>query len=137
MATTIPAVKAAVLAALDGAEDLEGVAVSAGLEPDNEFEYVWIWKGKAKRVFKSVGAHPPALDEDVSLTLRVVVVGGEDPEARAYEIADAVEAAQRADLTLGGAVRWHRFEELDQEPLQFDQKVGCHVLMTLTARARI
>ena len=137
MASAIPAVKAAVLSTLSSAEDLEGVEVGADLEPSRNSKYVWIWRAKSKRQFKSVGARPPALDEDVSLTLRVVVIGGEDPETAVFEISDAVEAALRADLTLGGAVRWHRVEELDQEPLQFDQKVGCHILMTLTARARI
>lgn len=136
-ATAIPAVKAAVLVALDDVEGLAGVEVTGGLEPSRKDEYVWIWKAKAKRVFKSVGARPPALDEAVSLTIAAVVIGGKDPEARVFEIAGAVETALRADVTLAGAVRWHRLEELDEEPLQFDQKVGCRILMTLTAKARI
>jgi hypothetical protein len=135
--TAIPAVKEAVLEILDDAEGLEGVTVAAGLEPTRADEYVWIWKAKAKRVCKSVGRNPPVYDEDVSLTMRALVVGGENPEARVFEIVAATETALRSSITLDGAVKWHKLEELDQEPLQFDQKLGCHILMTLTARARI
>jgi hypothetical protein len=138
MATTIPAVRDAVVAVLAAAEALEGITIADGLEPTSQKQYVWLWKAKAKRNFSGVGAgRPLPQDEDVSLTMRVVVIGTEDPRARAFEIADLVEAALAADARLGGAVKWHRIEELDEEPLQFDQKPGHHVLMTLSARARI
>lgn len=138
MASAIPAVKAAIQSTLEDATGLlDDIPVSRGLEPSRPKEYVWIWKAKAKRDFKSIGSRPAPLDEDVSVTMRVVAIGGEDPESRVFEISDAVEAALRADLTLGGVVRWHRVEELEQELQQFDPKVGCHILMTLTARARI
>jgi hypothetical protein len=137
MATTIPAVRGAVVATLAAAEALEGITVADGLEPTSQKQYVWLWKAKAKRNFSGVGTgRPLPQDEDVSLTMRVVVIGTE-ARARAFEISDLVEAALAADARLGGAVKWHRIEELDEEPLQFDQKPGHHVLMTLSARARI
>jgi hypothetical protein len=134
--TAIPVVKAAVLGALQGAEALEGITVTADREPERDSEYVWIWRAKAKRNFRTIGPSPAPLDEEVSIVMRVVAIGG-DPEARALELADAVEEALREDITLGDSVLWHRLEELEQEPLQFDRKAGCHVLMTLTAKARI
>ena len=141
--TAIPKVRAAVRAMLEAAaeapdSDLHGLAIAAaGPEPTRPNEFIWFWRGKAKRVFRVVGPRPAPYEEDVSLTLRLVAIGGEDPESRAFALLSAVEDVLRNDITLGDAVFWHRLEELEDEPLDFDRKLGWAVLLTLTARARI
>ena len=138
--TAIPAVKAAILAALEGAEALQGVAVTAGKEPERDEEWVWVWKAEAEREFKMLGPSPAALDEVVKITLRVVSIQGANAtpsEERAFEIAEAVETALRADPDLGEAVHWQRIEKVEQEPLLFDKRYGCLVLMVVKAKARI
>lgn len=139
--TAIPAVKAAMLEILTAATgeggSLEGIAVSADKQPERPDEFVWIWKAKSKRKWASLGQKK--LEETVMVTLRVVAIRGgvADSEARAIEIAEAVETEFRKDLTLGGAARFHLIEELDDEPRKFDQAFGCAVLMTLTADIKI
>lgn len=138
--TAIPAVKAAILAALEGAEDLVGVTVTADKEPEKEKEWVWVWKAEAEREFKVLGPSPAALDEMVKVSLRVVSIQGTKAtpsEERAFEISEAVETALRADPDLGGAVTWQRIEKVEQEPLLFDKRYGCLVEMTVKAKARI
>jgi hypothetical protein len=143
--TAIPALKAAILGAL-GTEPapagLEEVEISGDKEPTRASEYVWLYKAKAQREFKSIGRRPSSLDETVRVYLRVLVVKGSELEAesRALAIAEAVEGILREldpddeDATFLSPLL---IEELEDEPLQFDQKAGCHVLMTVVTKARI
>jgi hypothetical protein len=142
-ATAIPFVKAGILEALEAIQgDLgERVAISADKEPESAKEYVWIYKGKAKRDFKLMGPRPAKVEEEVRISLRVLVVKGSDKagpsEERALEIAALVEGALR-DLELGAPVLFPiLIEELEDEQLVLDQKRGCHVLMTAVTKARI
>jgi hypothetical protein len=143
--TAIPALKSAILAALEAdptPEGLDGVAISGDKEPTRESEYVWLYKAKAKREFKTIGRRPVKVDEDLSISLRVLAVKGSQAEAesRALAIAAAVEGVLR-DLEPGDdeAVFLAPLlvQELEDEPLLFDQKAGCHVLMTVVTKARI
>jgi len=135
--TAIPRVKNAILSTLEEAEALDGVTVAKGKEPTDP-EYVWIVKGKATREFAAVGGRPP-LNEDIDVTLRIVAVDGDDIESedRAYELATAVEEALRDNDNLGDNVLFQRVRELEDGQLLFDQAWGFHVLMTVTAKARI
>jgi hypothetical protein len=137
--TAIPFVKTSILEALESAEGLEEVVVSGDREPEQALEYIWLYKAKAKREFRLVRPRPAPLEEEVRIFLRVLAVRAEamDAENRALEIAEAVENALRA-LDLGPPVLFPLLiEELDDEQLQFDQKRGCHVLMTVATKARI
>lgn len=139
--TAIPAVKAAIIELLEASEDLEGVTIAPGAEPDRDKEYIWFYKASATRDFNLLGGNPAPLDENLRIYMRVVAIKGSidaDPsEDRAYEIAEAVEAALRADLELDGTVFFHRIEAVEQEHLKIDRTRGCHVLLTLTAKTRI
>jgi hypothetical protein len=137
--TKIGVVKAAALNTLSEADDLDGVFVTADKEPERRIEYVWIYKARAKREFRLIGPQPAPQDEMVSVYLRVVSIRDTRTaaEARALEIFEAAETALRAEPTLEGTAFFHHIEELDVEPLLFDQKWGCHVLATLEAKARI
>jgi hypothetical protein len=136
--SAIPAVQVAIRATLDGAAGLEGVAIADEREPINQKEYIWIYPGgKAKRDWKGIGRKPALLEEKISVRLRVVVIGGEDPKLRAFEIAGAAEEALRENRSLDGCASKHLVEELDQELQDFDGKTGCHVWMTVVAETRI
>ena len=130
--TAIPADKEAVRRTLAEAEALTDVEVATGFEPTRPKEYVWIAKASAKRDWASLGQR--RRKEKLSVTMRVVVIGGEDVESRAYEICAAVEAALLANLQLDGEVVKNLVEELDEEPsLDFDGKPGHAVWMTVAA----
>lgn len=135
--TAIPAVKDALAESLEGAAGLEGVVVARKQEPARAKEYVWIRRGKSKRDFALLGPRPAPLDEIVEVTIRVVAIGGEDPEARTYEIFNALEAALRADPDLSDDVLFQKIGEVEDDHLLFDQKPGFHVVSTVTAKARI
>ncbi len=139
--TAVPKLKQAILEALQEAEDLADVVVSADKEPERAKEYVWIYKGKAKRDFKLLRPPPSPLEEEARVFLRVLVIkGSKDPgpsAERAVEIADAVEETLRA-LELGAPfLSSILIEEREEEPLLFDKSRGCHVLMTALAKARV
>lgn len=138
MPTSLPAAKEAVKAALDGAEGLDGVRVARGKEP-NKKEYVWIFKGKAKRDFASLGPKPPPLDENVEVTLRIVAIKGDDvaSEDRAYELFNAVETVLRDNPDLSEDILFQRISEVEDGHVLFDQKWGFHIIATVTAKARI
>lgn len=138
--TAIPAVKAAILSLLEGAEDLKGVLVTDDKEPEREKEYVWIWKAKARREYRLLGGSPSPLDEDLEIKLRIVAMQGDaakPSEERASELLEAVETALRADLHLEDTVLWHKLEEIDGEPYLFDTRRGFAWSATLAAKARI
>lgn len=140
--TAIPALEAAILGALQAEpapEGLEGVSVSGDKEPTRATEYVWLYKAKAKREWRTIGPRPSARDEELRASLRVLVVKGDLAEAktRALEIAGVVEDALAAVNTTSPLLYPLLVEEIEDEPLQFDQKSGCHVLMTVVTRARI
>lgn len=141
--TAIPAVKAAVLEILKEVEALKSakVVITADKEPERAREYIWLWKATATREFKSLGPQPSALNEEVKIFLRVMVVKGDSSptpsEERAFEILEEMETALRGQVRLNGAVRFQHVEDLEQEQLIFDRKRGCHILVTLTAKARI
>ncbi len=139
--TSIPAVKAAIQEILAEAGGLDGILVTTDYnKTDRAPEHIWIWKAKSKRDFKGLGHRPPRLQEEIKVTLRVVTVGGADAaaaEARVYEIVEAAETALREDTTLGGVARKAHVADLDEEPLSFDSKIGCHVLMTVAAETVI
>ena len=143
--TAIPALKSAILASLEvdpTPEGLEGVAISGDKEPTRSSEYVWLYKGKAQREFKLIGGRPSKLNEEVRIFLRVLVVKGDQAEAesRALAIAEAVEGILRDLEPEDDEAQFLKpllVEELEDEPLQFDQKAACHVLMTVVTEARI
>lgn len=139
--TAVPAVREAVLKTLEEAEELKGVLVTGDKEPERPTEYIWIYKAKANREFSLIGMQPAPLDEMVRVYLRVVAVKGSadstPSEERALELAALAETALRENPTLNDCARFHHVEELEPQSLLFDQKRGCHVLMTIAAKARI
>jgi hypothetical protein len=144
--TAIPTVKAIVLGALEAdptPEGLEEVTVSGGKEPTRATEYLWIYKAKAvDREFKIIGPKPAKIDERILLFLRVLVVKGEvaEAEARALAIGGVVEGILRELDTEDDEVQFFSpflVSEIEDEQLQFDQKAGCHVLMTASIKTRI
>lgn len=138
--TAIPAVKAAILSLLEGPEELEDVLITADKEPEREKEYVWIWKGKARREFNLLGPAPTPLDENLEIKLRIVSIQGDDAKAsedRATELLELVETTLREDIQLEDTVLWHRLEEIEGDPVLFDQRRGFAWMATLTAKARI
>lgn len=138
-ATTIPAIKAAIVKVLEASEDLEDVTVAKGKEPTRKTEWIWVQRAEAAREFRLIGQKPMPLDELVKVHLRVVAIRGdiEAAEKRATELFEAVEAALREDDKLGGAVLWHKIESFESEPLNFDTKVGFHYVPIVSAAARI
>lgn len=140
--TAIPAVKQAIKGILEEAEGLEDTLVTTDYaEAERKAEHIWIWKAKAKRDPKGIGRRPARLEEEIRVVLRVVAIGGADAavaEARAFELVEAAENALRDESKLAGSiVLFSHVEELEEEPLNFDTKVGCHVLMTVAAKTRI
>ncbi len=139
--TAIPNLKTTIIAALEAADGLRDVVVTADSEPLRADEYVWLYKARSKRQFGALGPRPAPIDEELRVYLRILVLKGSDKSApseeRALELADVVESALR-DLEPGRPfLSPLLIEELDDEPLQFDQKRGCHVLMTVATKARI
>jgi hypothetical protein len=139
--TKIPAIKAAVVETLQAAEALKGIKVTDDREPDRDDEYVFIYKARARRDFKLIGPQPAPQDETVNVYIRIVAIRGTDKakpsEERALEIFEAVETALRDNSTLGDTALFQRIEDLEIEPQNFEGKRGCHVLATVTAKARI
>jgi hypothetical protein len=134
--TAIPAVKVAIKETLKAASSLDGVEIAAGrIEPLRATQYIWFPKAKSKRDWAGLGAQ--RLKVKISVPMLVVVVGTEDPEARAFEICGAAEAALRSNLRLDGKVVKNLVEEIDEEPRDFDKKLGHHVWMTVVADTTI
>jgi hypothetical protein len=134
---TIPAIKAAVAEVLKGAAGLEEIPIETGpREPETAKEWIFLWKARAKRKPGSLGRAPFALDEDVTLTVRVCSIH-EESEARVFVLAEAVESALQAEPTLDGVVRWQYVEEVDQVAMKFDEKDGHRILLTIVAKSRI
>lgn len=148
MPSAIPSVAEKAIEILEAAqaevEALQGVAITADKEPELDDEYVWLYRKRATRGFKLVGPQPAPLDETLRLYFRILVVKGEKEakpaEDRALQIAAAVEAVFREagkEKALGKSVRNILVTELDDEPLLFDKKRGCQILMTVAMIARI
>jgi hypothetical protein len=139
--TAIPAVKAAIMAALEGAVGLDDVMITDDKEPERAKEYVWLYEAQAERDWKTIGPQPVPLKENVTVELRVFVSKGTDKqkpsEERAFEIAEAVENALRDDPDLNGTLLHQRVEKLRQQQLVPDQRRTSHVLMTVSGEARI
>jgi hypothetical protein len=139
--TAIPAVKVAIEEILAGADGLENTLVTRDYaKAERKPEHIWIWKAKAKRDPKGIGRRPARLEEEIRVTLRAVAIGGDAAaaEARVFELVEAAETALRDESRLAGSiVLFSHVEELEEEPLNFDTKVGCHVLMTVVAKTRI
>ncbi len=148
--TKIPAVKAAILAALleaqkgPHAEALKDVAITDDREPERPSEYVWIYEGTAERQYKTLrgGGSQVPLEEDVEISLRVFVVKGSDStkpsEERAVAIAEVVEEVLRDDPDLSGLLLYQRVSRLNIGPLGLvDQRRASQVLMTVMGTARI
>jgi hypothetical protein len=105
--STVPAVKAYLLAEFQNDADLTGVTVKWSAPADGDQytrDMVWLGDVDQTEVYRAIGQERK--DEDY--TLEVVVqayLEGDDPRAteeRAWELRAAVAAAIRADLTLGG-----------------------------------
>lgn len=139
MPSDLPSIKEAVLAILNASPALAAVKVTEAKEPERAKEYVWLYRVKSTRDWASLGRQ--SKDEVAKVFLRVVaILGGKDgtaSEARAFEIVSTVEAALEADVTLGGVVRFHLIEDIEAEKQLFDNKWGAHVLLTISANARI
>jgi hypothetical protein len=130
--TAIPAAKEAVRRTLAEAASLEGTTVATGKEPTRPRQYIWVVKASAKRDWGSLGQR--RRKEKLSVTMRVVAIGADDVEARAYELCSAAEVALLENLQLNGQVVKNLVEELDEEPsLDFDGKPGHAVWMTVVA----
>ena len=139
--TSIPEVKAALVEALKNSVALNGITVTKGKEPTRVSEFVWLPKAKAKRDFNLIGGTAP-LDEVVTATLWVVVIKGtsgpEESEARAFEIAEAVETVLRSPVEAAEQeLSPPKVEEIEQVQVPLDKKWACHIEMTVTVTARI
>ena len=145
MSSAVPAVKKAVTERLRASAELAGVAVTRGKPADPApDEYVSLWKAKATRDYAGLrgGAATTPLDELIELTIvvDVMMASGSDPEPselRAYEIFAAVDAVLRADLTLGGAWRFDRTSQYEDDFYRDEKRRGCRVFQTLSGKARI
>lgn len=139
--TAIPAVKAAILKTLEGAEGLAGVVITDDVKAaDRALEHIFMWKAKATRDFAGMARKPPPLDEEIKVTLLVVAIGNGtrlDVETRAYAIAAAAESALRGDIKLEGVALSCLVAEIDEDPLDFDTKRGTRLILTVKAKARI
>lgn len=143
-ATAIPAVREAVIDALEGIEALSGVELrNGGTEPTQAREWLWIVKADAKnREFKVLQPAPTPIDETVTLHLMISVVGGGKAaeqaaaELRATEILDAVDTVLRADNTLGGTVFSHKFADLEQLNRVVDGGFRATWIAPLTCKTR-
>lgn len=141
---TVALVKAAVQERLEASSDLNGVQVLRGKPEPAPDEYVSLWKAKATRDYSGLrgGAATVPLDENIDLTIivDVALASGTDPEPseiRAYEIFAAVDAALRADLTLGGVWRYDKSSSYEDEFYRDKDRRGCRVFQTLSGKARI
>src|SRR4051794_13782948 len=96
--TSLPAVRAGVLSALEGADDLESVHIAdGGTEPHRAAEYVWMFKARATREFRTIQPAPTPQDENVKVSLRIVAIkdtkDNSKSEERATELLETVETA--------------------------------------------
>lgn len=143
--TAIPAVKAAILKILQDAEDLEGITVTDDYKvAERADEHVWVWKSETRdRNFRGLGhpsSRPPRIDEEILVTLRVVAIGGKTApaaEARVFQIVEAVETILRGNIKLEGTAIKSIIDKIAEEPLNFDNKIGHGVLLTVLAETRI
>lgn len=142
--TAIPAVKAALVNRLEETTELDEIEIaSGGREPSTVRkvkkgdEYVWIWRGRSKRDPASLGRRPAPLKENIEITCRLVIIGGDDPEARAFELFEVVETALRGFPDLGRKVRFQSITSLEEEARDFDRTLGHHILFTVSAEAVI
>jgi hypothetical protein len=137
--TALPALKTAVLEILGETPGLEGVTITDDKEPERAKEYIWLYRAKAVRDWASIGTK--AKDEMPKVFLRIAaILGGKSgaaSESRVFELAEIVEEALDDHVTLNGAVRFHLIEDIEEEKQLFDTTWGAHVLMTLSAKARI
>ena len=142
MATsTVPAFKAALLAALQARPTLSTVQVTYGAPlPSPADEYVWLADADGEQETAALGAQ--RREEYYDLTVYVAVYrAGEDQQAtteRAFELVAELEEVLRADATVGGVVRVavvagpFRLEEMAS-----DTHRGAQVTVTVAVRARI
>jgi hypothetical protein len=102
-------------------------------------ENVVVGKITVDQEWGSLGAVNPRRDEDIDIDVVVqVALGGTDEfacEARAWEIAAAIQTVLAADLTLGGAVRYARPSRIELEPEPFADGRLSTLALTVTCRA--
>lgn len=145
-ASTIPAAKTALLAAITARPALAGVHVAWGIPAELPSEHERIYVGDAIEVDRSyvnVGAGSAAikLDEDYTLQVHVeTFAGGNEQQAtelRLWALVAEVEAAVRSDLTLAGTVRVARPGANDSKTLPTDDGWAASATLRLAVQARI
>lgn len=126
---------------LGEAEGLAEVEVGNEREPRSA-QYLWLYKAESSRDYLGLGRRPARLREDVTLSLRVLVIGTSAKEVspartRAHEIFEAAETVLREDIELGGTVEFHRIPSFTAEPQTLDERLGYHILFTIVGKTRI
>lgn len=143
-ASSIPAFKAALLAALQARSNLKGVQVTyGGPWPFPEPEWIWLAGVTGNQAAAAVGNQRREERYQLSILIRVTQTGNESAQPtteRCFALFNEIEQTLRADATVGGAVR----ESYPTGPIELGEDVTedgsqwvSELLVTVEARKRI
>jgi hypothetical protein len=136
--SAIPAVHDALLGWLEGHTD--GALLAEGKPEPVPDELVALWEVDQEADFASLGQRKLKEVINFLIFVEAIVASGEDfapARQRAEEIASAVEARFREDLSLGGAWQFGRISKRKRRYFRADKARGCRVELTLTGQAKI
>jgi hypothetical protein len=118
------------------------VVVQRGLIDPPALNMVEIFEGRINdRDFRQLRPQPHGVRESFEVTIRITAMSSAqvslaDAEDAAWAIADELDGAHRADITLGVAgVEWTKLERADQRFWRFDQYRGAVIILTLTGQS--
>lgn len=142
MASAVPTAKAALKAAIESRDNVvsQGVVVRWGAPTDEsqwlgKHEMIYFGRVDQAEEWGSLGGGRRDEDFTIDVVIQVHQLGDDEQETetRAWELRDEIEAALKADKTLGGAVsHWVQIERTTQENEPLED--GWGVRLTVTVR---
>lgn len=138
--STIPAVKTALASAIAARPALSGVTVQRGVIDPPQLEMVELFQSTTQRDYRAIRTQPHPVREQIEITIRVTALSTADrtlatAEDRMWAICDEIDAAYRADITLGNILEMGKLERAEQRYWRFDKFRGSVLFITLTGQA--
>lgn len=138
--STIPDVKAALLALFQARPGLAGVAIQRGIIDPPTLEMIEIFESDTERDYRALKPQPHGVREQINITIRVTAMSSAqvslaDAEDRMWAICDELDGAFRADIGLGDLLEWGKLQRGEQRFWRFDQFRGSVITITMTGQA--
>ena len=138
--STIPLVKEALKTALEARPALAGVTVQRGVIDPPALEMIELFQSTTDRNYRAQRPQPHPVREEIEVTVRVTALDSASrtlaqAEDRMWAICDEVDAAYRADITLGGILEMGKLARGEQRYWRFDKYRGSVLFITLSGQS--